>query len=50
MYIFTEFLVLERLHRGPEFCHNYLINYTIGFIIDFITDYTIIALIITTEK
>ena len=35
--IFTDFQVPERLQRGPEFSHNYLIDYlrdyTIGFII-----------------
>ena len=33
LYILTEFQISERLHRGPEFSHNYLIDYTIGFII-----------------
>ena len=27
--LFTEFQVLERLHRGPKFLHDYLIGYII---------------------
>ena len=30
--IITEFRVSERLHRGPEFFHNYLMDYTIGLL------------------
>ena len=29
LYIFTEFQVSERLHRGPEFLNDYLIGYII---------------------
>ena len=36
-HVHTDFQILERLHWGPEFSHNYLIDYlrdcTIGFII-----------------
>jgi hypothetical protein len=35
LYIFTGLQVSERLHRGPEFSHNYLIDYTIGSIMDY---------------
>ena len=39
LYILLDFQVTERLHRGPEFSHNYLID----FIVDFIIDYNIIT-------
>ena len=33
LYMFTDFQVSERLHRGPEFSHNYLIDYLINYTI-----------------
>ena len=33
LYMFTDFQVSERLHRGPEFSHNHLIDYLINYTI-----------------